>query len=118
MPSNDHKDLKRYIDIVFDGPPSHVTGRFVEVENTDGASINFGEWVERDNGYWVLRIPDCARVEAENKRLQDALEKVGIFLKSRARKNRKLGLPRYQRLYDEIECIDIALTTEETNAGA
>ena len=55
-------EAKQYIDIVFDGPPSHVTGRFVEVENAEGCSINFGEWVRRDDGYWALRIPDCAEL--------------------------------------------------------
>jgi hypothetical protein len=45
-----------FIDIVFDGPPGHESGRFVEVENDSGASINFGEWVKRDDGYWALRI--------------------------------------------------------------
>ncbi len=45
-----------YIDIVFDGPPSHESGRFVEVENPKGASINIGEWIE-DGDLWRLRIP-------------------------------------------------------------
>lgn len=45
------------IDIVFDGPPSHDAPRFVEVER-DGKSISIGEWLQRDDGYWVLRIPD------------------------------------------------------------
>ena len=44
------------VDIVFDGPPSHESGRFVEVENSEGKSINFGEWVQRADGYWVLRF--------------------------------------------------------------
>ncbi len=56
-----NEQMERFIDIVFDGPPSHVTGRFVEVENDQGASINFGEWVKREDGYWVLRIPDYGR---------------------------------------------------------
>lgn len=67
--------MMRCIDIVFDGPPSHTTGRFVEVENADGASINFGEWVHRDDGYWVLRIPDHdttnTNLEKEIKALKD-----------------------------------------------
>lgn len=46
----------RYIDIVFDGPPGPKAGRFVEVEDDCGVSINVGEWVERDDGYWVLRL--------------------------------------------------------------
>lgn len=45
-----------YIDIVFDGPPSHISGRFVEVEDETGASISIGEWAQ-DGVYWRLRIP-------------------------------------------------------------
>ncbi len=45
-----------YIDVVFDGPPSHESGRFVEVENPRGESINAGEWSQRKDGLWQLRI--------------------------------------------------------------
>ena len=45
------------VDVVFDGPPGHVAGRFVEVENSDGQSVRVGEWVQRPDGYWVLRMP-------------------------------------------------------------
>jgi hypothetical protein len=46
------------VDIVFDGPPSPThSGRFVEVER-NGKSIKLGEWIKREDGYWVLRIPD------------------------------------------------------------
>jgi len=55
------------IDIVFDGPPSHESGRFVEVENSKGESIKFGEWIERDDGYWVLRIPDYRSMKPPEK---------------------------------------------------
>jgi hypothetical protein len=48
--------MTKYVDIVFDGPPSHESGRFVEVENAHGVSIDFGEWVKRPDGYWALRI--------------------------------------------------------------
>lgn len=44
------------VDIVFDGPPSHEAGRFVEVETMEGRSISVGEWVERPDGYWALRL--------------------------------------------------------------
>jgi hypothetical protein len=44
------------IDIVFDGPPSAEAGRFVEVENEQGKSISIGEWIDRGNGLWALRI--------------------------------------------------------------
>lgn len=44
------------IDIVFDGPPSHESGRFVEVETLDGKSVNVGEWIQRPDGFWALRL--------------------------------------------------------------
>ena len=50
--------MKDTIDIVFDGPPGPTAGRFVEVESPQGTSISFGEWVKREDGYWVLRIPN------------------------------------------------------------
>ena len=46
----------RPINIVFDGPPSHESGRFIEVETDDGKGISAGEWIERDDGLWALRI--------------------------------------------------------------
>lgn len=46
----------QYIDVVFDGPPGPESGRFVEVEDQSGASVSVGEWIERDDGYWVLRM--------------------------------------------------------------
>ena len=42
--------------IVFDGPPGPQGPRFVEVEDEQRRSIKVGEWVQRDDGYWVLRI--------------------------------------------------------------
>lgn len=48
---------KDYIDIVFSGPPDHVAPTFIEVEDAMGWSITFGEWVDRKDGTWALRIP-------------------------------------------------------------
>ena len=48
--------LSRTIDIVFDGPPGPKAGRFVEVEDESGRSVDVGKWVERSDGYWALRI--------------------------------------------------------------
>lgn len=45
-----------YVDVVFDGPPSAESGRFVECEDETGASISAGEWIDRGNGLWALRI--------------------------------------------------------------
>lgn len=44
------------IDIVFDGPPGPEAGRFVEVESPPGRGFRFGEWLLRQDGYWVLRL--------------------------------------------------------------
>lgn len=46
------------INVIFDGPPSHESGRFVEVENDHGESIRAGEWIKRDDGYWALRFDE------------------------------------------------------------
>jgi len=48
------------IRIVFDGPPCPKAGRFVEVENSQGFSMKVGEWLERNDGYWELRIPNVS----------------------------------------------------------
>jgi hypothetical protein len=45
-----------FIDIVFDGPPSHESGQFIEVENSIGASVSAGTWIDRGGGDWVLRL--------------------------------------------------------------
>ncbi len=50
--------LREPIRIIFDGPPSHESGRFVEVENTRGESIECGEWIECGGGLWELYIQD------------------------------------------------------------
>ena len=50
--------MKTYmpINIIFDGPPGPECGRFIEVETDDGKSINAGEWIEREDGLWALRV--------------------------------------------------------------
>lgn len=50
-----------FIEIVFTGAPAAVSGRFVEVENPQGASISVGEWIDRGDGFWALRIPYASR---------------------------------------------------------
>jgi hypothetical protein len=56
----------RELDIVFDGPPSNESGRFVECEMPPNTSVNIGEWIKRDDGYWVLRIPVLAAKGADD----------------------------------------------------
>lgn len=47
-----------YFDVVFDGPPGPESGRFIEVESPESASIAVGEWIDRGDGTWALRIPN------------------------------------------------------------
>ena len=54
--------MNEAINIVFDGPPDNEGGRFVEVENDKGESINIGKWGKRDDGYWVLRIAQLPEI--------------------------------------------------------
>lgn len=42
--------------IVFDGPPGPEGGRFVEVEDDEGRSIDSGDWRQRTDGLWELVI--------------------------------------------------------------
>jgi hypothetical protein len=49
-----------FIDIVFTAPPGgpdDPSAVFVELEDDQGRSIELGEWIERDDGLWALRIP-------------------------------------------------------------
>jgi hypothetical protein len=45
----------RFVDIVHAYPPGPDSS-FVEVENEDGRGMKLGEWIERQDGVWVLRI--------------------------------------------------------------
>lgn len=66
--TEEHKSVTE-IDIVLDGPPSHEAGRFVEIEHAlHGHSMNVGQWVERDDGYWVIRLRVCDEdIHGENR---------------------------------------------------
>lgn len=52
------------VNVLFDGPPGAVPGRFVEVERLDGSSVNVGTWVHQGRSpdrpesadYWALRL--------------------------------------------------------------
>lgn len=49
-------EVKHY-DIVFSGPPDHVGPTFIEVEDDQGVSFKLGEWVQRADRSWVIRVP-------------------------------------------------------------
>jgi len=69
--------MSDFIDIVFDSWPMDPSedGRFVEVEDATRHSISHGEWVRRDDGYVVLRIPSqAAEIQALRDRVAE-LEK-------------------------------------------
>lgn len=67
----------RYIDVVFDGPPSVPAPRFVEAEDPDGNSIRAGEWINRGDGYWALRIYSIPEDEVRSSTPADEQRLVG-----------------------------------------
>lgn len=69
----DTPDFVPTVDIVFDGPPSHRSGRFVETECPPGTGIGYGEWVQRPDGFWALRVPDGRAVHDLYAALEAAL---------------------------------------------
>jgi hypothetical protein len=77
-----------HVDIVFDGPPGPEGNRFIEVEDSNGKSIALGEWIERKDGRWVLRITaadlqkprrivDTAKVQAALDRVAERVRREG-----------------------------------------
>lgn len=69
------------INILFDGPPSAESGRFVEVETDDGRSVRVGEWIERPDGLWALRlvaeVPDPPAPERDMRSLSKCWQNDG-----------------------------------------
>ena len=61
--------MSKRLVIRFDGPPSHESGRFIEVE-LDGASVSYGEW-EQDGDDWLLVLPDA---DTRTAQLESGLE--------------------------------------------
>ena len=49
---------------VCDGPPSHESGRFVELEDGHGRGLGIGDWRKRDDGLWALVVPYGVRESA------------------------------------------------------
>jgi hypothetical protein len=95
-----------YVDFVFDKLPDHVPPTFIEVENEDGASINFGNWLVRDDGYAVLRIPvhtaldGATTLSPENVKLSTAGEFAAMW-NSRTEEQREKLLNNIQSASEE-----------------
>lgn len=47
-----------HIDILFMSTNGGLDKTFVEIEDSERKSIELGQWIERDDGYTVLRLPD------------------------------------------------------------
>jgi uncharacterized sporulation protein YeaH/YhbH (DUF444 family) len=99
-----------YIDVVFDGPPSHESGRFVEVEDTSGRSIKFGEWVQRDDGFWALRIDD---LRAQVERLTTELEASQAIIDALQRRVHLCA--GYEALERKVERLEAELAAEKAS---
>lgn len=52
---------KPLLRIVFDGPPAPQSGRFVECENENRASVKAGEWTQ-EGAMWVLTVTSLPTV--------------------------------------------------------
>jgi hypothetical protein len=46
-----------YVDIVFDRGPGPWPQRLIEIEDDQGRSVSYGEWMKRTDGAAVLRVP-------------------------------------------------------------
>ena len=45
-----------HINVVFDRGPGPWPQQLIDVEDDQGRSVTAGEWIERDDGTWALRI--------------------------------------------------------------
>ena len=70
--------------IVFDGPPGHQSGRFVEVENSDGEGLSGGEWKQAGEFWRLGPVFSAKAIDALTKQrdaLRAALERALPVLK-------------------------------------
>ena len=91
---------EKAINIIFDASPGPCPGRFIEVETDDGASINAGEWIDRHDGTWALRITELPSILAAGNKERDMVtireiaDEVGMeerLLRTRVNKARRQG---------------------------
>ena len=97
------------IRIVFDGPPSHESGRFIEVENEHGEGMSFGEW-KQEGEFWYLEFSNPAILEAEDTVLKREIALKADYIKRLEAENDELKLLPGEGFRDAIVA---ALTAEE-----
>lgn len=89
-----------YIDIVFDGPPGpskQLSGHFVEVEDMHGFSILVGEWLQRPDGYWVLRLNPELEIAKRKRHMHIAGTTVGKHIDECAKCGEDIRSPIHSR---------------------
>ena len=94
------------IHVVFDGPPSHESGRFVEVELDNGHSVCRGEWIERSPNekgviYWDLVMPDYVALQRSigvYKSIQDSQVQHINNLKEKLENEKRISKFRYDEI--------------------
>lgn len=65
--------MSPFVDVVFDGPPSARSGRFIECEDEHGCGTKAGGWIDRGDGTWALRIQLPSGVPEAHNAVRDAL---------------------------------------------
>jgi hypothetical protein len=46
-----------FVNICFDRGPGPWPQQLIDVEDDQGRSVNYGDWLEREDGTWALRVP-------------------------------------------------------------
>jgi NTP pyrophosphatase (non-canonical NTP hydrolase) len=71
----------QYIDVLFDGPPGAIAGRFVECENERGHGVRTGEWIapEPPDNIWRLRIKVFPGLNGMAARIYEAADSHGFW---------------------------------------
>jgi hypothetical protein len=63
------------IAFVCDGPPGATSGRFIEVEDSEGRGIKWGDWVDRGDGTWALIGPAIILLDEQDRSYERQGEK-------------------------------------------
>lgn len=79
--------------VIFDGPPSHESGRFVEVEDSAGQGVGLTgrKWEQRSGGLWSLG-PFASESDLLNTH-RDALAPIQAIVDAQAEDEGLWGVP-------------------------